>query len=285
MATFIPPLIRRGEGVMSASSLSRYARAGRIVQVLPGVYLRSDVVQQLPWRANAVAAWRPSAVLTGRFAAALTFWPDLRVDSLEFACESTVRREGITFTRRVVPPAWVKNRGQLQLTHPALTALDLCLSEGGEAIDTVLRSRRARIDDLRAALDATAGRRGNRDRRRLLLDSRAEPWSFAERRAHTLYRDAGIAGWRANVGITIDGREYFLDIAFESIRLAIEIDGRAFHSGASPFETDRLRQNAMVLDRWVILRFTYRQLVEDPDYVVRTTLAGIAQAQQRRRRR
>jgi very-short-patch-repair endonuclease len=36
----------------------------------------------------------------------------------------------------------------------------------------------------------------------------------------------------------------------------IEIDGRLYHTGAEVFETDRRRQNLLVLDGWCVLRFT-----------------------------
>jgi very-short-patch-repair endonuclease len=42
------------------------------------------------------------------------------------------------------------------------------------------------------------------------------------------------------------------------------------------FESDRLRQNALLLAGWLVLRFTWQMLTEDPDYVVRTTRQALA---------
>jgi len=39
---------------------------------------------------------------------------------------------------------------------------------------------------------------------------------------------------------------------------------------------DRYRQNALVLAGWRVLRFTYRMLVDEPDYVIATILAALA---------
>jgi very-short-patch-repair endonuclease len=36
------------------------------------------------------------------------------------------------------------------------------------------------------------------------------------------------------------------------------------------FESDRRRQNALVLEGWLVLRFTWRMLTEQPDLVVRS---------------
>lgn len=280
----LPPLIRIGEGVLSSSTASRLVASGKLVAILPGVCLRADVAHDLQWRAAAVAAWRPDAVLLEEMAAALTFWPELAVPGLRFAYKTTLQRPGLSFTRRQVPAAWIKNRGELRLVLPALTALDLSARYGGEAIDRVLRSRQAKIEDLYAALAVSGHRRGNPERRRLLLDSRAEPWSAAERIAHGILRGAGIRGWRANAPIHLGGQDYFLDIAFERIRLAIEIDGYEFHSGREVFEADRRRQNSLQEREWTVLRFTYRMLTEDPSYVVRTTERGLLVAERRARR-
>lgn len=271
----LPPLIRRGEGVVSPATVSRASAAGGLVQVLPGVHLRADVAGIPAWRAAAVSAWRPDAVLFGQIAGHLTFWRELMPRTIEVAQHTTLRRPGFTFQRRSIPADLVGSRGQTLLTIPALTALDLAVPTDGEAIDNVLRAKMARIQDLEAALAMMPGRPGNRDRRRLLLDSRAEPWSVAERLAHKILHAAGITGWRANGPIVLDGNRYFLDIAFWPIRLVIEIDGRQFHIGPDVFETDRLRQNSLVLRHWTVLRYTYKRLVEEPERVLAEIRAGI----------
>ena len=111
----------------------------------------------------------------------------------------------------------------------------------------------------------------------MLLDSRAEPWSRAERLAHRLYRGAGIAGWVGNLKTVPDWATYYLDIAFERQRLACEIDGGDPRQRRR-FETDRERQNALVLCGWTVLRFTWRMLTEDPAYVVWATRQALAMA-------
>jgi very-short-patch-repair endonuclease len=253
-----------------------------MVPVLPGTHLRADVASMPVWRAAAVSAWRPDAVLCGTFAAAATFWRECRVGRIDVACDTTVRRPGFNFERRRIPNELLLWRDETRMTMPALTALDLAVATDGESIDAVLRSKMATIRDLNDALVATPNRRGNRDRRRLLLDSRAEPWSVAERIAHRILHDARISGWRANLPLQLDGQRYFLDIAFRAIRLVIEIDGREFHTLPDVFESDRDRQNALVLDGWVVLRLTYRMLVERPDYVLTTIRSGIRLARRLR---
>ena len=86
-----------------------------------------------------------------------------------------------------------------------------------------------------------------------------------------------LKGWTANLEIRVRGSKY-IDIAFREARLAIEIDGRLHEDDPAVFERDRYRQNALVLEGWRVLRFTYRMLVDEPDYVIATILAALAMA-------
>jgi hypothetical protein len=57
-----------------------------------------------------------------------------------------------------------------------------------------LRTRATTLAHLQRAMELTTARVGNPTRRQLLLDSRSEPWSEAERSLHRLLRAAGITG-------------------------------------------------------------------------------------------
>ena len=108
------------------------------------------------------------------------------------------------------------------------------------------------------------GRPGNGLRQKLLLDSRDNPWSEAEREAHRLLRRSGIRGWRGNQPVA----GYWVDILFPARRLVIEIDGWRVHGDRGAFESDRRRRNELVLAGYTVLNFTWRQLVDDPEWVI-----------------
>ena len=184
---------------------------------------------------------------------------------------------GFRQSRWSVPPELVEECGRLRLTAPALTALDLCTEVGGEAIDQALRTRTATLAGMHHALELTPGRRGNQDRRALLLDSRDEPWSEAERLCHRLLRGAGLTGWRSNLPVLVGDARYYLDVAFPQLRLAIEIDGRLHQQDPELFESDRRRQNALVLDGWIVLRFTWRMLTDCPEAVIAAIRDAVGQ--------
>jgi very-short-patch-repair endonuclease len=42
------------------------------------------------------------------------------------------------------------------------------------------------------------------------------------------------------------------------------------------FESDRIRQNALLLRGWLVLRFTWQMLDQDPAYVIATTQEALA---------
>lgn len=225
-----------------------------------------------------MARWDPSAVICGRAAAALTYWPALRVSAIEAA--SPVRhapQPGFTFVERRIPPDLVVAQHEIRTTTPSLTAMELATSEFTDPIDVALRKRVVSLASLREAIALTPHRRGHTDRRQVLLDSRDEPWSAAERLAHRIYRRAGIVGWVTNLELVVpDAGTYYLDMAFRRQRVVSEIDGRLHETDVDVFETDRLRQNALVLRGWLVLRFTWYVLTRHPDYVVATTQQALA---------
>lgn len=251
-----------------ATSVDWAVRRGRLVRVLPGVYAGAGTTGDLGVRARAAMAWSPDAVLTGAAAARLSFWPAARADTLTLAGRRLHGHwPGFRVERRLLDPELVLTTCGLRMTIPALTALDLCATLGGDPLDVVLRTRRASLPELHAVFDRCGGRRGNRARRRLLLDSRDEPWSEAERLAHRILRAGGLTGWTSNHPVVVGGFRYYLDIAFPEAKLAIEIDGR-LHHGPEAFEKDRWRQNDLVLEGWRVLRFTWAMLVEAPELVL-----------------
>jgi very-short-patch-repair endonuclease len=82
-----------------------------------------------------------------------------------------------------------------------------------------------------------------------------------------------VLGWSCNYHVT-DRFGLILDVAFPAIKLAIELDGRAWHVDRDRFQLDRSRQNGLVAAGWTVLRFTW----EDVAYRLETVLAEISAA-------
>ena len=260
-----------------AGAIDWLVRGGRLRTVLPGVYAATEQADDFRVRVAALAQWSPDAVVTGAAAARLTFWPSLAVDVVEVATTRRGSYPGFWLRNRAVPDELVAQRPGLRVAVPALAALDLSHGDT-EPIDQVLRSRAATLDGLWRAFELTRGRRGNGQRLRHLIDSRDEPWSAAERLCHRVLREAGITGWDSNLPVRSGGRLYFLDIAFPGAGLVIEIDGRLHENDPDVFENDRWRQNDLVLDGWVVVRFTWTMLTKHPETVVETIRAALTVA-------
>jgi very-short-patch-repair endonuclease len=260
-----------------ATAIAWLHRRGELVSVLPGVYAEPSAAGERTVRLRAAMLWAPDAVLTGRVAASVSFWPGIRFDRITLASwRHRAAPHGFSVCRRSIPADLIEERSGVRFTSPALTALDLCDELGGDGIDTALRTRAATLDGMRAAMNRTTGRAGNHHRRELLLDSRDEPWSAAERVIHRLLRAAGITGWKANLAVPTLGSVYYLDVGFERQLLAVEIDGRLHETDRGIFESDRWRQNQLVLQGWRVLRFTWSMLTQHPELVIQAIRQALA---------
>lgn len=251
-----------------AGSLDRHLRSGRLIAVLPGVYCLPELRAEVPVRVQAAVLWAgPDAVLTGLTAARLTYWPSAPASPVTLALPTTTKRAraGIHVERRRVPPELVWDRHGLRVTQPAATAVDLAATaHGGVAIDEALRTRAATLEMMWDAFARQPGRPGNNSRRELLHDSRDQPWSEAERDLHRLLRRGGVRGWKSNRPVG----GYDVDVLFRHERVVLEVDGWATHGGREAFEADRVRRNALVLAGYTVLNFTWRQLQDNPEWVL-----------------
>jgi very-short-patch-repair endonuclease len=277
-------LLRTSGGVVAradhpelATAMAWMVRSGRLNALLPGVYTSPGATSDPVLLMRAIVRRHPDAVLVRAAAARVSFWPAAPMNLIEVAIPVRVlSRPGYRFTRRIIPPELIVERAGLRYSCPSLTAIDLATFTCTDAIDVALRTRAATLAGMYEALRLTPHRTRNPERRRLLIDSRTEPWSAAERLGHQILRRAGIRGWHSNVPVRLEGRLYFLDIAFDKLKLAIEIDGRLHETDSGIFEADRWRQNALMQDGWTVLRFTWAMLSEHPDTFVSAVRQAIA---------
>ena len=165
------------------------------------------------------------------------------------------------------------------------TVLDLCAAlddaAARQAIDRALRLGLTRPDRLTGRHIALSrrGRPGAGRARRLLVDldpDLARMESDLESLLLRLVRAAGLPAPVPQYRVEVAGHRYRIDLCYPDRMVAIEGDGFGVHGTRSAFETDRSRQNDLVLAGWRILRFTWRQISREPDWVVeqiRTALA------------
>lgn len=58
---------------------------------------------------------------------------------------------------------------------------------------------------------------------------------------------------------------YVLDFAVPSRMVAIEIDGHEFHSSKEQRESDNRRARDLMLDGWIVIRFSGSEVSRDPE--------------------
>jgi very-short-patch-repair endonuclease len=82
--------------------------------------------------------------------------------------------------------------------------------------------------------------------------------------------------WIANYAVRDEHGRVLAEIDFADphLMIAVEVDGRAFHSDRRSFERDRKRQNMLTLRGWTVLRFTWERIVSDPAGVMAEVIAA-----------
>lgn len=173
----------------------------------------------------------------------------------------TVRTRSIRVHRpRFIPDEDRVVHERISVTSVERTVLDLAAAlRPGQLealVDECVRRRLVSVDRLLTRLDGSLVRGAERLRR--LLDARIETDSALEARFVRRLRDSGMPMPvpQFNV-VTYDGRFVArVDFAYPLQRIAIEIDGLAYHSGRERFEADRARQNDLVAEGFTVLRFT-----------------------------
>ena len=71
----------------------------------------------------------------------------------------------------------------------------------------------------------------------------------------------------------IDGHPY--DFAWPNERVVVETDGWQGHSGPHAFQADRTLTNALQIQGWTVLRFTWHDLTRRPRAVAATVRSAL----------
>lgn len=173
------------------------------------------------------------------------------------------------------------------LTSPARTLADLaCLLDrlhGVWAIDDALRQGVCTRQEAEEALCRWAWGPGCRTARTRLAEADGKAESVLETAGRLALADAGLPAPVAQYEVLApDGQPVArLDHAYPSHGVAVEYDGRSVHEAPIALYRDRGRQNALVALGWTVLRFTWWDVIEDPQ---RFTQAVARTLQQRGRR-
>jgi very-short-patch-repair endonuclease len=260
---------------LSLDAIDHRIRKGTLRRVHRGVYRTGPTTPKYQAEAAALLACGEAAVLTHQSAAGvLGIVPGSRSERpVDVSGPRTLRgrRSGIRLHRvGRLPADEVEQRHGLNVSSGPRTILDLASCLGAYELERALaraeRQELVTLDQVRTLADRYRGRPG-RGRLQALLDDIDEPAltrSPPERLLLTMLRKAGVPRPRANA--RIHGRE--VDLLFPDHGLAVEIDGYTFHRQRPAFEADRSRDAALAARGITVLRFTPRQLANEPDKVL-----------------
>jgi very-short-patch-repair endonuclease len=68
---------------------------------------------------------------------------------------------------------------------------------------------------------------------------------------------------------------YRFDFAYPRLKVAVEIDGLAYHSGQTAIMRDHRRQRQLERDDWRFIRFAAKEVLVDPERCVREVALSI----------
>jgi very-short-patch-repair endonuclease len=134
------------------------------------------------------------------------------------------------------------------------------------AVITSLRERRVSAALLRAELAARPALPGRRALEMLIglieqgCQSELEIWGVRE-----VLLGAGMPRVVQQHPVPLPFATVHLDAAIPELKIAIELDGAAFHGSPEARESDTRRDVALAALGWVVLRFSYRRLIYEPE--------------------
>jgi hypothetical protein len=266
----------------SASSVARWTANGDLVQLHPGVVILPAHLADATTRTRAAGLWARGPV---SHISALRLWGVL--DQHSEPVHVTVPADrfprnaaGVVVHRTTLwlPVAAVDGIPVTPLSRSLVDAWDWShrarrgVPNGGgpavrQAVIECVRSRRAGESELRAR---SARQRAHAGRAELLglldllaggCESELEIWGVTQ----VLPGPPDLPPWVQQHEIRLDdGRRIRLDAAYLEARVAVELDGAAFHGSRAARERDLRRDTALATLGWVVLRFSYARLMADP---------------------
>lgn len=271
---------------LSAGGVGKRVAAGRLYRVHHGVY--SLIVPALLTRqgrfAAAVLACGDGAVLSHR-AAAILHELRLRGRGLIDVTAPGSRgrnRAGI----RVHSAATILPRDRIRIDNIPVTTLARTLLDVAEdatrreverAIDAAEQQRTLDMTAIDDVLARAGGRRGAALLTSILDEHRLGctiTRNDLEEAFLQICRAIGLPPDHVNGWIAFpDGGGAEADFLWRSQRLIVEVDGRDVHTTRRAFEADRRRDQRLATLGYRVIRFTWRQVIHEPDDVARTLRA------------
>lgn len=182
-----------------------------------------------------------------------------------------------------LPKTDLTKKGVIPITTPLRTVIDLAAVCSKDILEEALDDALVRnlvtigrvdrwLETLPAPLPGVGQFKEVVDARR----DRGTPESVMETRLFRLLRRRGIDLPECQYLILQNGKLIRrADFAYPAERIVIEMDSRGFHSRQKSFDRDRVTSNQLGTLGWLVLQFTWKQLVTEPEYVFNTIKSAL----------
>ncbi len=266
------------EAGFTRNQLRYRIRTGEIVAIDELVY--RHVATPPSWKQRLVAACLAGpAVASHRSAGVLWDFPGMSEGLLEVTALRHRRRhvdDVVWHESHHLGERDITEIDRIPCTRPVRTFLDLGVVLSSDQLETVLnegiRRNLLSIAAISRRLEALGSLRRGTAVARLVFDrqvrGRAAPESVLETRFLQLVRSAGLPEPVAQFHVKLGDAVVRIDFAYPDRRIAIELDGAAYHSGELARRRDRRRDTRLGNLRWRVLRFDWDDVTRAPEYVL-----------------
>ncbi|SOD94880.1 DUF559 domain-containing protein [Blastococcus haudaquaticus] len=255
-------------------TVARWTATGALVRLHPGVYATSSAATQ--WRTRVAATVLARGGVAGH-RTALALWDLVPAGGPVHVTVEPPRSNrspaGVVLHRSPDLHDAIRSVDGIPVTSVERSLVDTWGRPGGlarpvvrAAVIAAVRRRMCRPVDLATEVD----RRPQLTARSSLLglirllaegcQSELEIWGCL----HVL-RAPGMPAFTLQHRVVVGGRTFFLDAACGEVRLAVEMDGAAWHGSREQRERDIRRDALLATTGWQTLRFGFARLTGSPD--------------------
>ncbi|MET0765510.1 MAG: DUF559 domain-containing protein [Blastococcus sp.] len=255
-------------------TVARWTAKGTLVRLQPGVYATSAAAELWAIRVEAAVRSR-GGVASHRTALAL--WglvpPGGPIHVTVEPSRSNRRSAGVVLHRAHELHDAIRRVDGLPVTSVERTLVDtwgrpgnLTLPAVRAAAITAVRRRMCRPQDLATELNRRPQLRARASLAELVrllaegCQSELEIWGCLN-----VLRAPGMPRFTLQHRVEVAGRTFFLDAASEEVRLAVEMDGAAWHGSREQRERDIRRDAMLATIGWQTLRFSFARMTRSPE--------------------
>jgi very-short-patch-repair endonuclease len=277
-------LVRRRDLAMTNGAITRAVNSGRLLRLFPGIYAKAVPAIEADARLRRAALLYAGAHAHLSCLSACAEW-GIAGPACELVHVTTARRRirevpRLRPHRRIGADCVFKGDVPVSPLDAAVVEAFGCLRGAGarrSLLIAAISGRHVQPDRLRAA--AARGSGGRPALLALLDDIAGGSHSEAELELLKVIRAAGLPEPSRQLGVVVRERVIYLDVAFAEQRLAIEVDGRAWHFNAQQRSADIRRDVALGAAGWLVLRFLYEQITNEPRWVAEQIRAALSARQ------